>query len=324
MQVRLGSQSELHPQKERSIRWASLLFVAYLLQFIVEWSFVRFTRDENGQWMAYSVNNPEGWLNAALLISLMFGLICTIGFVWRFWQKRRIWRPHWHSQGVTGTDFLYTLAWLQVLLVGQYLLYGLFVSFPVFPEGSFGGLLESASFQLSILLVAVFQYWGRWADLGFRRPKHIGRMILMLFVLFGFIIFVLDMLVTTPLSNLFDLSLASERQTQIESEILQAKAYDWFNGAMSIIMTGILVPIAEEILFRGVIQTSLVRRWGAFWGILVSSIWFASVHIDIALFVPLFTISVAIGYLRHRFHSIWGAIILHSLNNLVSVIFYFN
>lgn len=324
MHVRLGLQPELHPQKERAKAWAVLLFVAYMFQFIIEWSFIRFTKDDHGQWMAYSVHTPEGWLNAALIISLFFGFVCAIGFVWKFLRRERLWRSHWQGQGLTGTDFLYTLAWLQVLLVVQYVVYGLFVSFPIFPEGSLGGLLESASFQLSILLIAVFQYWGRWADLGFRRPKHIGRMILMLMLLMGFILFVLDMLVTTPFSNFFDLSLASERQDQIASEIMQAKSYDWIHGAMSIIMTGILVPLAEEILFRGVIQTSLVKRWGAFWGIIVSSIWFASVHIDIALFVPLFTISLAIGYLRHRFNSIWGAIILHSLNNLVSVIFYFN
>ncbi|MGO0058489.1 lysostaphin resistance A-like protein [Brevibacillus fluminis] len=324
MQVRLGLQPELHPRKERAVTWAVWMLGAYLLQFVVEWAFIRFTKDEHGQWMAYTVETPEGWLNAALIISLLFGLVCAVGFVWRFFRRERLHSALWQGQGLTGTDFLYTLAWLQVLLVAQYVVYGFFVAFPIFPEGSVGGLLESASFQLSILLIAVFQYWGRWADLGFRKPKNIGRLVVMLILLMGFILFVLDMLITTPLSQFFDLSLVSERQDQIESEIMQAKSYDWVHGVMSILMTGVLVPIAEEILFRGVIQTSLVKRWGAFWGIAISSVWFASVHIDIALFVPLFTISLAIGYLRHRFNSIWGAIILHSLNNLVSVIFYFN
>ncbi|MGE5701129.1 MAG: lysostaphin resistance A-like protein [Clostridia bacterium] len=323
MQVRLGLQPELHPQKERARTWAVLLFVAYLLQLVVEWSMIRLTQDESGRWIASTAENPDGWVGAFLLISLLFGLVCSIGFVWTFMRRRRQWNAYGSVQELNGTDFVYMIAWLQVLLTIQYFVYGLFLPFPAFAEGSAAGMLESASFQICIMLVALFLFKGRWAELGFTKPKHVGRMIAMLLVLFGFIIFALDLLVTTPLSDLLDLSLASEREQQIESEILQAKASDWLNGLMSVVMTGIFVPIAEEVLFRGVIQTYLVRRWGAFLGILVSSIWFASVHIDVALFVPLFTISVAIGYMRHRFDSIWPAILLHSMNNLASVAFYF-
>jgi len=46
--------------------------------------------------------------------------------------------------------------------------------------------------------------------------------------------------------------------------------------------------------------------------------------VDVALLAPLFVIGLCLGYLRHRFQSIWGAVVLHVINNLTGVLHYFH
>ncbi|MBL1541388.1 CPBP family intramembrane metalloprotease, partial [Klebsiella pneumoniae] len=81
----------------------------------------------------------------------------------------------------------------------------------------------------------------------------------------------------------------------------------------------VVAPIGEEILFRGVIQTYFTRRLGVIAAIFISSFWFALIHMDAAFFAPLFVIGAALGLVRHLFGTIWAPILLHSLNNLMSV-----
>lgn len=100
-------------------------------------------------------------------------------------------------------------------------------------------------------------------------------MLVLLLVLFLLIVLLLDVLVTNPIADWLGLSLSSEREQQIEKEIVSAKDTDLLAALASLAVIGIMVPIAEEILFRGVIQTYLVRRVGAVAGIVLNGFWFA-------------------------------------------------
>lgn len=87
----------------------------------------------------------------------------------------------------------------------------------------------------------------------------------------------------------------------------------------------LLMPMIEEILFRGVIFNALSSALPAWGAGMLSSAMFAVVHFDILYFLPLFVMGVALCYLRYKTKSLYLPIILHSLNNLVSVVvcFYF-
>ncbi|MBO8164839.1 MAG: CPBP family intramembrane metalloprotease [Brevibacillus sp.] len=319
-----GIEPDLGTVPRRSKRWAILLLSGYLFQLAFELSLIRFTPGGDGRWVAYLLDEPTPLMMVLLLAVSVVSLFAGIQFVIHLYREKASGKWMRFSTDVDGTDVLYVLAWLHILNTLLLFLYGFFLPYPLFPDGTIGGLLESASLQLFILLIAFFWFRGRGESIGFRRPSHLGRMLVMLTAMFLFIVVALDALVTDPVADFFQLSLESEREKGIENEILQAKETNWLNGVWAIAVIGVMVPIAEEIMFRGVIQTYLVKRWGTIAGIVLTSFWFALIHIDIALFVPLFAIGVALGVIRHRYRSLWGPILLHSLNNLTSMLYYYS
>ncbi|MGD8192571.1 CPBP family intramembrane glutamic endopeptidase [Brevibacillus ginsengisoli] len=308
----------------RTRRWAYLLLFGYTLNLLIEFMMLRFTKGTDGHWVVEMATKLENGMIFLILGAGAFSLICSVGFIISFLRERRFHRERISRWSVTIDDFLHVMAWLQIFTTFMYAGYAFFLPNPIFPEGSIGGVLESASFQLMILVIAAFRFFGRWEVIGFTRPKSMTRMLLAIVGILAFIIVGLDFLLTTPIADWLNLSLQSQRETDIQNSIVQAKTFNWMNGLVSIAVVGIMVPIAEEILFRGVIQTYLVKRFGAVIGVLLTSFWFALMHVDIALFIPLFVIGLGLGFVRHRYNSIWGAIILHSLNNLASAMHYFN
>jgi membrane protease YdiL (CAAX protease family) len=83
-------------------------------------------------------------------------------------------------------------------------------------------------------------------------------------------------------------------------------------------LTGVLLlPVVEELIFRGVIFASIARRFGLVTGIIVSSIIFASVHIesDLWAIVCIAFSGATYALLYWKTGSIIPAIILHVLNN---------
>jgi membrane protease YdiL (CAAX protease family) len=89
----------------------------------------------------------------------------------------------------------------------------------------------------------------------------------------------------------------------------------------------VAAPIAEEFLFRRVLQGWLERslepdqpRWGGGIAIGLSSLAFAAAHVGQGMaWVPLFFFGLVVGYLARQTGSIVPGIILHGLFNAVSV-----
>ena len=85
-----------------------------------------------------------------------------------------------------------------------------------------------------------------------------------------------------------------------------------------------LVPIMEELFFRGYVQTRLAEDFGASAAIVTASLFFAFSHtqyfiagpIGAGMVASLFIESVGIGYARHRTGSLLPGIIAHASGNL--------
>jgi membrane protease YdiL (CAAX protease family) len=85
-----------------------------------------------------------------------------------------------------------------------------------------------------------------------------------------------------------------------------------------------LVPIAEELLARGYIQSRLAEDFGAPAAILITAVFFTFSHtqyfiaspIGIGMVASLLIGSVAAGYVRYRTASLLPGIIAHALGNL--------
>ncbi len=73
----------------------------------------------------------------------------------------------------------------------------------------------------------------------------------------------------------------------------------------------VLAPAMEEVLFRGLMQTSMVRLTKKPWvAIGASSLLFALIHPPFSI-PAIFVLSAAVGYLYHRTQNLWAAIAFH-------------
>jgi hypothetical protein len=85
-----------------------------------------------------------------------------------------------------------------------------------------------------------------------------------------------------------------------------------------------LVPIAEELLARGYIQTRLAEDFGAPAAILMTAAFFTFSHtqyfiagpIGVGMLASLLIGSIAVGYVRYRTGSLLPGIIAHAIGNL--------
>jgi membrane protease YdiL (CAAX protease family) len=90
----------------------------------------------------------------------------------------------------------------------------------------------------------------------------------------------------------------------------------------SVIVGAFLVPPAEELLFRGYVQTRLVVRWGPAWGIGITAFMFALAHwttgglAHVGGVVPL---ALWLGWLAWRTGSILPSIAAHVTVNFVLI-----
>lgn len=86
---------------------------------------------------------------------------------------------------------------------------------------------------------------------------------------------------------------------------------------------GILVPLAEEIVFRGAILRTLLRllpgnwHWGA---IIISALIFGAVHGNMVQFVHATLLGLLLGWMYWRTDSIVPGVVLHWVNNSVAYV----
>lgn len=80
----------------------------------------------------------------------------------------------------------------------------------------------------------------------------------------------------------------------------------------------ILVPLAEEVLFRGFIFSGLRKQLSFLWTSILVSILFALVHGQVNVGLDVFALSLVLCYLREKTDSLWPAILLHATKNGVA------
>jgi len=98
-----------------------------------------------------------------------------------------------------------------------------------------------------------------------------------------------------------------------------ATPYDWILLLLGVV---VLAALSEEILFRGFLQVSLERKGDITRAVLLTSLTWTLVHVNPYWAIQIFIIGVVIGFLAWRTNSIIPAIIVHGINNLLSLIFY--
>jgi len=92
------------------------------------------------------------------------------------------------------------------------------------------------------------------------------------------------------------------------------------NIVSTVILVGIVGPIAEEIFFRGYVLPGLINRFGIVGALIISSLIFGFFHVDPGAIVPTFILGLALGWVYLKTGSIWPAVFAHGLHNTFAVL----
>jgi membrane protease YdiL (CAAX protease family) len=81
------------------------------------------------------------------------------------------------------------------------------------------------------------------------------------------------------------------------------------------IAIAVLPALAEELIFRGMVQQAAVARLGVRWGILAAAAVFSFIHAETVGFLPRLLMGAWFGLLFWRSGSLWASTLAHALNN---------
>lgn len=100
-----------------------------------------------------------------------------------------------------------------------------------------------------------------------------------------------------------------DRHTQI------VLVHSWHDFFLKLALLGIVAPICEEIFFRGILQSSLERRIGAWPAIIITAVLFALLHST--SFYPhlLLVLGLSLSWLYHITGTIRVPIVCHAISN---------
>jgi membrane protease YdiL (CAAX protease family) len=103
---------------------------------------------------------------------------------------------------------------------------------------------------------------------------------------------------------------------------------DWIRGTMVVFIGQMLWGFYQEYVYRGLLQTELVRRWGAVTGIVTSNLIFTfgplhSYHFSHAIehpshlliFAAIFAIGLYFGILFQRSGNLWIIAVVHGIGD---------
>jgi len=92
------------------------------------------------------------------------------------------------------------------------------------------------------------------------------------------------------------------------------------NIIIEIIGLALLVPILEEIIFRGIVLKRLTKTMKLQVALILQALIFAVIHFNLLQGTYAFILGIIIGAVYIRFDSIWYAVALHVIYNSTSII----
>jgi membrane protease YdiL (CAAX protease family) len=172
--------------------------------------------------------------------------------------------------------------------------------------------LEGIALMASIYLFGVLRKRITWQEVGFRpiqqRWMRWAAVIALAFIpVIGLIALLIQLALGMPLEN-------------PQLEFLVPQDFNWLGAISMIILGGVVVPIAEEAFFRGVVYSWMRQHSPAWVAILLSSAIFGALHGEISVAGATFVMGIILAWFYERSHSLWAPITIHILNNSLKLI----
>ncbi len=82
----------------------------------------------------------------------------------------------------------------------------------------------------------------------------------------------------------------------------------------------LVAPFCEEFIYRGVLFCGALSCGGGAFSVVLLSLFFAAVHLNLLALIPLFLLSLLLCAFVRRFGSLWPAVVLHAAFNLCNLV----
>lgn len=219
----------------------------------------------------------------------------------------------WREVGiVVGMVFLGAIASTLLLRVGSA------VTGQERAEGLASPLLYGATIIIyGLLLVGIYLFAARrsgWAAVGVTAPpvQSLVLTVPLLLVLTLSGIILINLTITVLQGGSFE-------NPQIEA-LTGGQPLSSLQVGLLFLLLAVLVPIAEELFFRGMIYPLLRWRWGRTVAIVLSAAIFAVAHVIPLLMPALFFVGLVLGQLREWSKSIIPGILIHATQNAIALL----
>jgi uncharacterized protein len=88
-------------------------------------------------------------------------------------------------------------------------------------------------------------------------------------------------------------------------------------------LVAVVVPVGEEMFFRGFVLGALRRALNRHAAVAVSAVFFALAHLQVVELVPILILGLVLGYLYDLTGSLIPGMIAHGLNNLAAILAFY-
>ena len=93
-----------------------------------------------------------------------------------------------------------------------------------------------------------------------------------------------------------------------------------FNGAIVVLLGGLLVPVAEELFFRGFLYNWMRKGLSQWPAMVLSALVFGGFHLVPVQVILAFVLGLGLAWIYEKSESLWPPIILHLSNNIFFLI----
>jgi len=97
----------------------------------------------------------------------------------------------------------------------------------------------------------------------------------------------------------------------------------WWGSLAAVVVIVGIVPVVEEVLFRGILYRALRGHYGVGFSVVVSAVFFSMAHMQPEYFLALLTIGAALAITYERTGRLTTCVALHGAINLTAVVMIF-
>ncbi|MEJ2758555.1 MAG: type II CAAX endopeptidase family protein [Anaerolineales bacterium] len=182
------------------------------------------------------------------------------------------------------------------------------------------GLLNFFCLTASVYLFGIKRKKISWESLGLVPPRNLKRLALLGT---GLAVMVIPLRLIFAAIVIWAENLIYGEVTSLSlRESLFSVGFDtWYGIVLMVLSVGILAPIAEELIFRGLLYDFFRQKTGVSWAVLITSGLFGLAHYDsLAVVVSSFIMGLVMAIAVEKTKSLWVSIFMHVATNSGAIV----